>query len=431
MSSLSPSATGSAAAGFSIPSVVKRNTLFMAATQACVGVGIQMVPTLGAIMVVRLLGSATLTGLGTGMLGLSRLFVAYPMGVMSDRYGRKPGMVIGLVVALVGALICAMSMTLLSFHVFLLGQLAFGVGIGALQQLRVAAADMYPPARRGEGLGYLLTGSFVGALGGPAIVSAAAALAPGLALDPIAVSWLFIPGVLFPAIFLVLKVHPDPKYIASNLEQFYPGYQALQTTRPASAKTGFWQFARYYPLLTAFATSAAVQGTMAMMMAMTAFTLDHHGHALPMIALAVALHVMAMFGLSVPFGKLADRFGRKLPMMAGVLVSGAGSLLIVATPEFWIITMGTILVGVGWSSATVAATALISDASNPSERGRAIGASDTFASAAGVVMPLLAGLVVEVLGLPAVGFFGAAVMGVPLVLQSRLRELQPEHSARA
>src|SRR5688500_6521809 len=107
----------------------------MAATQACVGVGIQMVPTLGAIMVVRLLGNATLTGLGTGMLGLSRLFVAYPMGALSDRYGRKPGMIAGLAVATVGALICAASMAALSFPLFLLGQMGFGIGIGALQQL--------------------------------------------------------------------------------------------------------------------------------------------------------------------------------------------------------------------------------------------------------------------------------------------------------
>ena len=38
----------------------------------------------------------------------------------------------------------------------------FGMGMNTAQQLRVAAADMYPPSRRAEGLGYVLTGSLVG-----------------------------------------------------------------------------------------------------------------------------------------------------------------------------------------------------------------------------------------------------------------------------
>ena len=82
------------------------------------GVGTQMVPTLGALMVVRLLGSATFAGLGTAMLGLSRFLVAYPIGMLSDRYGRKPGMVLGLCIALMGSLICASAMVLRSFPIF-------------------------------------------------------------------------------------------------------------------------------------------------------------------------------------------------------------------------------------------------------------------------------------------------------------------------
>ena len=419
-----PPAAPAATGVYTIPGVVRRNTILMAAAQACVGVGTQMVPTLGALMVVRLLGSATFAGLGTGMLGLSRFLVAYPIGMLSDRYGRKPGMVLGLCIALMGSLICASAMVLRSFPIFVVGQLSFGMGLGGLQQLRVAAADMYPPNRRAEGLGYLLTGSFVGAIGGPLIVSAASALGPELGLDSIAVAWLLVPAVLVPAIFLVLQVRPDPKYIASNLAEFYPGYISppRQMDAAGNIQTGFRYFVRQYPLLTAFTTNFAVQGTMAMMMAMTAYTLDVHGHALPMISLSVALHVMGMFGLSLPLGKLSDRYGRRPLMMAGVIITAMGSLLIVATPVYWIITLGTVLVGLGWSSATVASTALIGDASHPLERGRAVGTSDTFAAAAGITMPLMGGPLVELLGLPAVGILGAVVSGIPLILLSRLAE---------
>lgn len=42
--------------GRDIPPLIRRNTLLLAATQAFVGTGTQLVPTLGGIMIERLLG---------------------------------------------------------------------------------------------------------------------------------------------------------------------------------------------------------------------------------------------------------------------------------------------------------------------------------------------------------------------------------------
>ena len=53
-----------------IPPLIKKNTIYFAIAQAFVGMGTQMTPTLGAIMVVRLLGNATLAGIGTSILGI-------------------------------------------------------------------------------------------------------------------------------------------------------------------------------------------------------------------------------------------------------------------------------------------------------------------------------------------------------------------------
>ncbi len=43
-----------------------------------------------------------------------------------------------------------------------LGMVLFTMGVSAAQQLRVAAADMYPPRMRGLALGFVATGSLVG-----------------------------------------------------------------------------------------------------------------------------------------------------------------------------------------------------------------------------------------------------------------------------
>src|SRR5687767_11723966 len=83
-----------------IPGFIKRNTLYLAAAQACVGVGNQMVPTLGALMVVHLVGSTALAGAATGIMGGCRLLAAYPAGYVTDVYGRKAALVLGLLVAM-------------------------------------------------------------------------------------------------------------------------------------------------------------------------------------------------------------------------------------------------------------------------------------------------------------------------------------------
>src|SRR3972149_6889977 len=104
-----------------IPSVVKRNTLLFALSQAFVGTGFQMVPTLGAIMVVELLGSAALAGLGVSLIGISRFLVAYPFGWLTDAVGRKRGVIIALGVALIGSLLIGLSMFQRSFPLLVVG----------------------------------------------------------------------------------------------------------------------------------------------------------------------------------------------------------------------------------------------------------------------------------------------------------------------
>jgi MFS family permease len=90
-----------------------------------------------------------------------------------------------------------------------------------------------------------------------------------------------------------------------------------------------------------------------------------------------------------------------------------------------VITTGTFLVGLGWSCVNIAATALYADTTSPAERGRVIGANDTFTAAAAISMPLIGGVVVEYLGFPILGLFGMALMLPALFFLLRLREPSP------
>jgi MFS family permease len=421
--------TSSLAAGRpAIPAVVRRNTLFLAAAQACVGIGNQMTPTLGALMVIHLLGSATFAGAASGILGGCRLISSYPTGQITDAYGRKAGLFLGLGLSIVGSITIGLSMVRESAAQFFLGLIVFGIGVGAVQQLRLAAADMYPPSRRAEGLGYVLTGSLIGAFGGPLLISTAQATAPGLGIAPEGLAWLLVPLVLIPTGALVFFVRPDPKEIAAHLDRYYPGCQPSARARQATGappRVSVREYLREYPKQVAFVTSFALFGNMSMMMAMNAVALAHHGHGLSAISLSVALHIVGMFGFSLPLGRLADAVGRRNVMLLGLALAATGGMLVPTSPDYWVVTLGTFLVGLGWSCGNVAIVALLADTTPPLARGRAIGLNDSIAGAASISLPVLAGPLVELVGLPALAGVSAALMIVPAVLLLRLREPSP------
>ena len=407
------------------PPPIRRNLLLLTLSQALVGVGFQMVPTLTPLMVVALTGSPALAGLGVSVLGASRFVIGYPFGKLTDAIGRRPGLAIAMGVGLTGALLMGLAMVWGSFLLFVVALLVFGLGMGAAQQVRLAAAEMFPPTRRAEAVGFVLTGSVLGAVLAPLVVRGAQGISAAWGVNALATPWLLVPFTLGPALAALFLVRPDPREIALHLGRYWPGAgPALQATPPPRSN-GFVDYLRRYPTLVAFTNSMAAQGSMAMIMALTSLALSHHGHSPTAISVSVAIHVVGMFGFSLPLGYLADRLGRRAVLLWGAVLTGVGAILVPVSPLYWVVTLGTFLVGVGWSCVNVAATALIADAVHPAERGQAIGANDTFSNAMGVFLPLAMGVGVVHLGLGVAGLVGMGVMVPPFLLALALREGHP------
>ncbi|MER3444447.1 MAG: MFS transporter [Armatimonadota bacterium] len=402
-----------------IPPLIRRNTLLLAITQAVVGAGMQLIPALGAISVVQLMGTNTWSGLATALAGLARMLVAYPIGRMSDSRGRKAGLYIGLVLALLGSLMTGVGMGLGSFGLFTAGVLVFGAGVGATQQLRVAAADMYPPQRRSEGISLVLMGSLLGAVLSPLIVALAERLAVEVGQSPLAVAWFLVPLCVIPAFLLTALVRPDPKQIALRLQEYYPH---LPAGGPAHTPAGAGSST---PRKIAVWAGVAAQGQMVMLMAMTSLALHQQGCSFNLISISVTLHVLGMFAFSWPVGRLTDRIGRKPMMLGGLLLSGLGALLVGFTHEYLTITLGTFLVGLGWCGTYNGATTVVADTTAPGERGRAVGVLDVWSNGAGAVLPILAGFLVEGVGIWAIGVAGVLLLIYPAVMVSRLAEVSP------
>lgn len=406
-------------ATFRIPPLVKRNTVLVALSQSFSGAGMPLAYGIGPLMVMALTGSASLAGLSVGLFGLSRFLVSYPVGKITDAYGRKPGIQLGLAIALAGALIVALSMSLRSIVVLTMGLLIFGMGMAAAHQLRVAVTDMFPVHHRAQALGYVALGSLAGLLISPILVTTAEAIAPGLGRDPLALPWLMLPLLIISGMVLVLFIRPDPKEIGVNLAQYYPGTPPPPSSaeiEAAAASFSVMRMLRHRPTRLAIVSNCSAQGNMSIVMVLTSLVLHHHGHSLAAIAFSHMFHTAGMFAFTIPIGRLADRVGRERVMYPGVAVALVGASLVTFSGMLWSVTLGTFLVGLGWAAANVATTALIADTSETAQRGRAIGVNDSFAGAVSVVTALITGPVVEWYGLPAAGIAAVLFALVPFAL---------------
>lgn len=408
--------TAPAFARHPVPALIKRNLAFFALCQSFTGAGMQFAYGLGPLMVVQLTGSHALAGLSIALIGFSRFLIAYPIGHVTDTWGRRPGILIGLVLALIGAVLTGLSMQVHSIGLLVLGLLVFAMGMSAAQQLRVAATDMFLPHRRAEALGYVAWGSLVGLVLSPLIVAWSETTAKAWQVDPLALPWLMVPALIVPGMGLVLLVRPDPKEIGSNLWRYYPGYAAPQNSSgPAAAFT--WQEMLAHPRIRlALVANGAAQGNMAIVMVLTSLVLQHHGHSLTEIAQSHVFHTVGMFAFTMPLGRLADRFGNRNVMLPGVAVALLGAALVAFTGGYWLVTLGTFLVGLGWAAANVAATAEIADVFETHQRGRAIGVNETISGGINVVAAVITGPLMVMGGLPATGLVAILFVVPPIVM---------------
>ncbi len=400
-----------------IPRLVKRNIALLALSLSFSGAGMQFAYGFGPLMVVSLTGSSALAGLSVGLIGLSRFLVAYPIGKITDAFGRKPGVIFGLALALFGTLTLYAAMTFTSILLFTFGLLVFGMGMNASQQMRVAATDMVPPRLRAQALGFVALGSLFGLALSPIMVELADVAAKAMNQDPLGMPWLFLPVLICAGMLIVAQVRPDPKHIGMNLDKYYP-HEKVHAREHVISRGDFnaWRMFLDPDLRVSIISNAAASGNMSIVMVLTSLVLSHHGHTLLWISVSHMFHSMGMFAFTIPLGRLADRFGRMRVMIPGVATTLVGAAILAFFSAWILVTLGTFLVGLGWAAANVAATALIADRIPTSERGRAIGFNDTFAGGTSVFAALVTGPALQWSGLPATGITAVMLAAVPLAI---------------
>lgn len=397
--------SAAAAAAIDVAAAQRRTVRVLAAGQVLTGVAFGATLSLGALLAADLSGQDALSGFATAAVTLGAALTAIPLARLAAARGRRFALSTGNVAALVGIAIVIAAAALRLFPLLLVGIALIGAGNAGTLQSRFAATDLADTARRGRDLATVVWATTVGGVVGPLLLAPGEVLGASIGMPRLTGAYLFSFAAQACALALyVLVLRPDPLLLAQRLDR---EKAVSQTVTPPADR----------PLLARYAmfAIAASHVTMASVMAMTPVHLAHivAPEAVTLaVGVTIALHVFGMYGLSPVFGILADRLGRIPVVLLGQVLLAAS--LAVAAWLSWSqagVLVALVLLGLGWSAATVAGSALLTEATPLAARPRRQGRSDTLMTACAAVGSVAAGLI-----LGAVGYGGLALWAlVPVI----------------
>ncbi|MDX2398193.1 MFS transporter [Microbacterium algeriense] len=374
--------------------VQRRTVLVLSFGQVLGGIAFGATVSLGALLAADISGNDALSGLATASVTLGAAACAIPLARLAARVGRRRALTLGNLFALVGIAVVILAASLRIFPLLLVGILMIGAGNAGNLQSRFAATDLAAPQHRGRDLSIVVWSTTIGGVAGPLLLGPGEIVGQAVGMPPQTGSYLFSFVAQCAALVLyVVALRPDPLLAAQRLAKASAATAgAVAVDRPRVARYAIF----------AIAGSHVV---MASVMAMTPVHLSHMAHgaggmaATPadvsaLVGITIALHVGGMYALSPVFGVLADRWGRLQVVLLGqVLLAGALAFAVFTGTEAWGVMVALILLGLGWSAATVAGAALLTEASAPELRTRRQGRSDSLMSLSAAAGSVLAGVV--------------------------------------
>lgn len=391
-------------------SLIQRRTVWVLSLgQVLGGLAFGATISLGAILARELSGEDSMSGLATAAITLGAALFAVPLARLAQRRGRRISLTTGMLLALVGVVVVISAVAVWSFPLLLAGFILIGTGQAANLQSRFAATDLATERTRGRDLSVVVWATTIGAVLGPNLVG------PG----EIVGAWVGMPALTGPYLFTVVAqllgvalyffaLRPDPLLLAARVAA-----EALRRGRRIIATADKPRTAIY-----AIITVAGAHGVMVAVMAMTPVHLIHimggtnDSATITVVGFTISMHIAGMYALSPVFGILSDKFGRVPTILLGQALLIA-SLLTAALGQAstTAVTVGLVLLGLGWSASTVAGSTLLTEASSEGLRTRRQGRSDFIMSLVAAGGAVLAGVV-----LGWIGYSGLALIALVIVV---------------
>lgn len=311
------------------------------------------------------------------IMGLYPLFqlVGSPwLGRLSDRYGRKPLLLLSLAGVLAGYALMALGIAWRSLPLLLLSRIVEGLCNGNIAIVQAMAADLAGKEHKARSFAWINIGMNLGWVVGPVIGGYAAVISGDYSLA----AWLAVAMTLL-NLLLVLWLIPYRPPVAATLQAATLSSRQL-LLQPA--------------LLPYFALTLISYG--AVQLYFTYFNiwlverLAWDPAQLAQAAVLVSLPMMAGSWLG---SRIARHWRGSSLGIVGHLVMASGMLLFILPVHWWGLALTFVPAGIGMSLGELATSVAISNRSHPEQQGQAMGLYRALAVGSEILAALLGSLV--------------------------------------
>lgn len=361
-----------------------------------------LVPVLPRYVTEELGGGEFEVGVAYGVFAVTALLGRPLSGVLADRIGAKPVVLVSLVLAALTYGAAPLTGTVIGFALL---RLIYGLGHAGMYVPTLASAgSVGPPDRVGESVSYFTLAHYLGLTLGPGI---GAFLLDGYGTY---VAWgaAAVMALASGAFALWAPLRPGP---AANA--------APAVERPAAAPARRWRLIHPAGVLPGVAMSLIIMGHTAV----SAFVAVHvSAIGVGNVGVALAIYGVVNIVVRIAAVRLVDGLGTFWGVMLAATAVASGTLLI---GVWWTpvgLYLGIVLVAVGQSLQGPLLATAVFHAAPPDERAAAVGTYSAFADLSVSAGSALLGAVAAGLGSPAAAFVAAAVlalMAIPFVFRRR------------
>jgi multidrug resistance protein len=327
--------------------------------------------------------SIFLAGMAITVYSLGRLVMDFPAGLLADKIGRRPLMIIG--TALI-ALCAFLNATADNFWLFLFYRFIQGIGASMWMTSRTTLlADILKPEERGRVLGYFQSFQTIGQAAGPTIGGFIA-------------TWYGAQANFY-------------FYAAMGIVSLVLTYMFIKETESGKAHSGELAFPKDLTLklmknkgfvFASIASATAffiVSGIRQDILPFYAAEVAGLGPA--EIGMILSVATLANLFLTIPIGYGIDLIGRKPIVVFGLVTSGISMFLFPQFSSFMLLCGVSFIMGIGTSGMQQAPLAMATDATIGEPRGTSMGIFRFFGDVGSLLGPILLGAIADGFGLSA------------------------------
>ncbi|MCT4610846.1 MAG: MFS transporter [Pelagimonas sp.] len=373
-----------------IDSRARRNVTVLVLAQALLGAQMPMLFTFNGLVGQALASNPCFATLPISLMVLGSMLAATPVSHIMQTKGRRTGFLLGVGAGAMGAILSAAGVYFGSFGLLLAGSLVAGIYMSAHGFYRFAATDTASEEFRPKAISYVMAGGLIAAVIGPQLANLSAALisSPNAMVD--AFMGIYVAIVLInvfgAGLFFLLDI-PRPPVPDADAPQGRTRMEMLRTPRILVAIiAGMVSYALMNLVMTSTplaVVGCGVGGETEIPAFLDSFLAEFLSgdesleQKFRFIAgYVVTAHVLAMYIPSFFTGHLIARFGVEKVIAAGLAILACAGLVALTGVQLEQFFLALILLGIGWNFGFIGATAMLSSAHDPHERGRLQGMND-------------------------------------------------------